>query len=200
MSFERLLRNFWAPVLAKRASRKGKFALFEAEGRVCKFKRPSLRLVRDFVLLSEKVLSSFHLNFFLKFFLRLWYIFSSMNIFRASGKEILWGSLLISLLFTMVVSTGCASFQFKRKINQLKVGMTKDEVQAILGSPTGMERKQIASNDLREIWIYHVPRVNPLTPLYPDLYILAFSNGKLIGWNLPNPYDPALVSLIPATP
>lgn len=123
-----------------------------------------------------------------------------MNIYKKFRKGFFRRFLVLFLLLIIIASTGCASFYFKRGVNQLKVGMTKDEVQAILGSPTGMERKQIASNDLREIWIYHVPRVNPLTPLYPDLYILAFSNGKLIGWNLPNPYDPALVSLIPATP
>lgn len=123
-----------------------------------------------------------------------------MNIYKKFRKGFFRRFLVLFLLLIIIASTGCASFYFKRGVNQLKVGMTKDEVQAILGSPTGMERKQIASNDLREIWIYHVPRLNPLTPLYPDLYILAFSNGKLIGWNLPNPYDPALVGLIPATP
>jgi hypothetical protein len=112
-----------------------------------------------------------------------------MNIFR--------NSLIAFLLFLVTISTGCASYKFKREVNQLKGGMTKDEVQATLGSPAGTERKQIANNDLREIWIYHVPRLNPLTPLYPDLYILTFSNGKLLGWNLPNPYDPNQVRLLP---
>ncbi|MBI5756312.1 MAG: hypothetical protein HZA12_05240 [Nitrospirae bacterium] len=112
-----------------------------------------------------------------------------MHIFR--------NSLITFLLFLVTTSIGCASFQFKREVNQLIAGMSKDEVQAKLGSPTGTERRQIANNDLREIWIYHVPRLNPLTPLYPDLYILTFSNGKLLGWNLPNPYDPNLVSLLP---
>lgn len=114
-----------------------------------------------------------------------------MNIFRNSLITFLL------LLVTISTSTGCASYKFKREINQLKAGMTKDEVQAKLGSPTGMERKQITNSDLRENWIYHIYRTNPLTPLYPDLYILTFSNGKLLGWNLPNPYDPNLVSLIP---
>ena len=108
-----------------------------------------------------------------------------------------WRSVIFLLLFATILSTGCASYKFKREVNQLKAGMTKDEVQAKLGSPAGTERKQIASSDLREIWIYHVPRLNPLTPLYPDLYILTFSNGKLLGWNLPNPYDPNHVSLLP---
>lgn len=119
-----------------------------------------------------------------------------MNIFRISGKAFLRRSLAVLLLFIIAASTGCASFYFKRGVSQLNVGMTKDEVQAILGSPTGMERKQITSNDFRELWIYHVPRLNQLTPLYPDLYIFVFSNGKLLGWNLPNPYDPTIVNLL----
>lgn len=120
-----------------------------------------------------------------------------MSILSGSKRGYLSGSFLILLIFIITTSAGCASFQFKRELNQLKPGMTKDEVQAVIGRPpTGWERKQIASNDLREVWIYHVPRLNPLTPLYPDLYILAFSNGKFLGWNLPNPYDPALVSLL----
>lgn len=118
-----------------------------------------------------------------------------MNIFNNSDKRFLLGSITVFLLFAIALSTGCASFKFKRELNQLKPGMTKDEVQALLGAPTGSERRQIANNDLREIWIYHVPRLNPLTPLYPDLYILTFSNGKLIGWNLPDPYDPSLIKI-----
>lgn len=118
-----------------------------------------------------------------------------MNVSRISGNTFLWRSVIVLLLFAIALSTGCASFKFKRELNQLKPGMTKDEVQALLGAPTGSERRQIANNDLREIWIYHVPRLNPLTPLYPDLYILTFSNGKLIGWNLPDPYDPSLIKI-----
>lgn len=115
-----------------------------------------------------------------------------MNICRNSGKGFFWGSFVVLLIFTIALSTGCASYHFRRELNQLRVGMTKDEVQAILGPPTGWERKQIASDDLREVWIYHVLELNTSTPLYPTLYILTFSNGKLKGLNLPNPYDPSL--------
>jgi hypothetical protein len=40
---------FGLPALAKEESQKGEFALSEAEGRVWKFERLSLRLVKNFV-------------------------------------------------------------------------------------------------------------------------------------------------------
>jgi len=49
MLLERHYEILGLPVLAKGASPEGEFALFETEGRVCKFERPSFRLVKNFV-------------------------------------------------------------------------------------------------------------------------------------------------------
>ena len=89
----------------------------------------------------------------------------------------------------VVVGSSCTGFRF----SDLRPGMTKDEVRKLLGEPTGMTRHQVGPADLREVWVYHVPRLfNQDTPLYPETHTVVFKNEKIIGLDLPDPYRPGL--------
>jgi len=102
----------------------------------------------------------------------------------------------------------------------LKVGMTAEAVRTLLGIPIEVRSRQ-TGRDLREVWTY-VDRyfggkyneddrgggetearafVTGLTlglavilmPPPTHTHYLVFSDGKIIGWDLPDPYAPDLI-------
>lgn len=104
-------------------------------------------------------------------------------------------------LYVAVVSglIGCAALEDHTKYHKqyydgedrLRLGMTMDEVKAVLGEAIGFHRRQISKNELREIWVYHVKTKDPRTRhLYPDTYLIVFNNGKLVARNPHNPMGP----------
>lgn len=106
-------------------------------------------------------------------------------------------AVLAAVLALAVLGAGCAVFQFGRQWHdRLQVGMTKEQVVKVLGGPAGVQRNFVGPGDLREVWIYHVPRwVDQDTPLYPATHTVVFRNDKVTGWDLPNPYRPDLPEL-----
>ena len=97
--------------------------------------------------------------------------------------------------------------------------MTAEEVRTLLGIPIEVRSRQ-TGRDLREVWTY-VDRylggkynneddrdeatgwgfvtgytlglAGILMPPPPHTHYLVFSDGKIIGWDLPDPYAPDLI-------
>jgi hypothetical protein len=72
--------------------------------------------------------------------------------------------------------------------------MSQDAVKGLLGEPTGVERREVPPNELREVWIYHVKDLNPLqSHLYPKIQLIVFSDGKMVAKNPGNPWATPLI-------
>jgi len=98
-----------------------------------------------------------------------------------------------AIVFVFAMSAlGCASGPAKSlRGSGLEVGMTQEAVKALIGEPVGFHRRQIAPDDLREIWVYHVKNRNLLTRhLYPVTRLVVFSNGKVLAQDPHDPYAP----------
>lgn len=92
-------------------------------------------------------------------------------------------------LCLVLAGASCTGPRFGR----LRAGMTQGEVRRLLGEPTGTTRERIGPDDLREVWVYHVPRLlRQDAPLYPEIRLVVFKNEKLIALDPPNPYRPGL--------
>ncbi len=102
-------------------------------------------------------------------------------------------AVLVGVLALVVLGDGCTAFRFGLPLDRLRLGMTKEQVTQALGAPNGIQRNFLGPDDLREVWVYHVPRwVDQDTPLYPATHAVVFRNDRVIGWDLPNPYRPDL--------
>lgn len=102
-------------------------------------------------------------------------------------------AVLFSLFVVLVLSvSGCISGPMGLfGGNRLDSGMTQEAVKERIGEPTGFHRRQIAPDDLREIWVYHTKNRNLLTfHLYPSIHLVVFSNGKLLAQDPHDPYAP----------
>lgn len=108
------------------------------------------------------------------------------------------------LLYVGVISglLGCGALQDHTEYHKqyydgeerLRLGMTMDEVKAVLGEAIGFHRRQISKDELREIWVYHVKTRDPRTRhLYPDTNLIVFTNGKLVARNPSNPMGPTVL-------
>ena len=107
----------------------------------------------------------------------------------SAGMRRLAVRLLAVSLVALVLVGGCTGVRFSR----LRPGMTKEEVKTLFGEPTGTTRERVGPDDIREVWVYHIPRVlDRDTPLYPALHFVVFKNEKALGWDLPDPYRPDL--------
>ena len=78
----------------------------------------------------------------------------------------------VALLLVGILTSGCATTSLGVKSSQLNVGMSKDQVQAVLGAP----RRTSVSGDGLESWYYW--KVGMFTPL-PDQEIFASSENRL---------------------
>jgi hypothetical protein len=109
--------------------------------------------------------------------------------------------LLLSTALLFFVLAGCAgrSYQYYKAIwfGKLQPGMSQDAVKALLGEPTGVERRQLP-DDFREVWIYHIKNLDPRNHLYPKIHLVVFSNGTMIALDPSNPYAPRASTLAPA--
>jgi hypothetical protein len=121
----------------------------------------------------------------------------------------------IVVLFCLLLS-GCIGLAFQKTgFNDattkgiLTVGITKDEAREKLGPPDKVAARQ-TRYDVREVWTYyqtgerdsvHYNAESVLTlgvrSLFPpgatEAHYLVFSDNKLIGWDLPDPYAPDLI-------
>lgn len=104
------------------------------------------------------------------------------------------------LLFLLVGCSG-RSYQYYKAIwyGKLQPGMSKDAVKELLGEPTGVERRQLLPDELREIWIYHIKNLDPRNHLYPNIHLVVFSNGTMIALDPSNPYAPRESNPAPAS-
>lgn len=100
--------------------------------------------------------------------------------------------LLIGLLFFFLVGCSGRSYQYYKAtwFGKLKPGMSKEAVKALIGEPTGVERRQLLPDDFREIWIYHIKNLDPRNHLYPNIHMLVFTNDTLLALDPSNPYAP----------
>ncbi len=115
-------------------------------------------------------------------------------------REMRWGCLtVLGLLFLAMVGCSGPSYRFYRAASsgKLKPGISKDEVKALVGDPNGVERRQIAPNELREVWVYHVKNRDLQNHLYPSLRLIVFNNGTMVALD---PLDPYSAQLSPPAP
>jgi hypothetical protein len=99
---------------------------------------------------------------------------------------------------------------------QVRPAMTRDEIRQALGKPSATASRTTAV-DVREVWIYreaHPPwkSADPrdrvfyalmgvftlglwwvLAPATYEEHWVVFSDGRVIGWDLPDPYAPNLI-------
>ncbi len=109
---------------------------------------------------------------------------------------------LIGLVLLGAAGCGGPSYRFYKAtwFGSLKPGMSKDAVVALLGEPTGVERRQIPPDELREVWIYHIKDLNPQNHLYPTIRMIVFSNGTMIARDPSDPYSPHLLPQTASSP
>jgi hypothetical protein len=113
-------------------------------------------------------------------------LYSILNRFKSGVALSLIGIALISI----VGCGGGVSSRYYRAtwFGKLKPGLSKEEVKGLLGEPSGVEGRQVAPNDLREVWIYHVKDLDPRNHLYPQLHSVVFRDGKVLSIDPHNPY------------
>ncbi len=100
----------------------------------------------------------------------------------------------VFILMLSLSTVGCAvpSKYYPSSLgSNLHPGMSQEAVKAELGEPAGFHRRQMSSDDLREIWIYAVQDRDLLkNHLYPKRHLLVFSNGVMLAKDPHNPYAP----------
>lgn len=125
---------------------------------------------------------------------------------------------IILLLNSCAIAMKSNRFQEASTSGALEIGMTKEEVRLLLGNPLNVSARK-TTVDLREVWtyrdknfeekVYREDKVNEVLWGYvvgstlgiaaifmppPDTtHLVVFSNAKLIGWDLADPYAPDLV-------
>ncbi len=100
--------------------------------------------------------------------------------------------LLTGLLLFVLAGCSGQSYQYYKATwrGRLKPGMSKDAVKELLGEPTGVERRPLAPDELREVWIYHIKNLDPRNHLYPNIHMIVFSNDTMLALDPSNPYAP----------
>jgi len=104
------------------------------------------------------------------------------------------------VLITGVFVHGCgpsySAFVRASTAGTLHVGMTKEEVRVLVGDPDTTAVRELARDDLREVWGY-CRRVSFIArtciPIRAFQYegddYIIFRGNKVIGWNLPDPFS-----------
>lgn len=116
-----------------------------------------------------------------------------MSVARMKNRFVKTGVfILVSVVLAALLGCGGVSYRYYTAgwFGRLKPGIPQERVKELLGAPTGVERRQISPDDLREVWIYHVKNLDPRNHLYPSLHFIVFSNGKMIWKDPKNPYAP----------
>lgn len=100
-------------------------------------------------------------------------------------------------MVSLLVCAGCASASpfatgtTRRNLQQLEIGMPKEEVIKIEGSPYGREAFQDQDGEPIEFLLYQTQFVGmAISPSDTELTPVALKNGKVIGWGR-NFYDQA---------
>lgn len=89
----------------------------------------------------------------------------------------------------LLVLTGCASLS--RKVADLKLGMTPDQVLQKMGKPFTVRAAKVYENkETTEIWEY----MPPLFTLYPKTYWVFFENGQVVQWGEPGDFSGQQIS------
>ena len=119
------------------------------------------------------------------------------------------------LLFSVFLQNSCGLIFYKAsgfgeasRVGLLNIGMTQDQVKELLGDPDKSASRQIR-NTIREVWKYkettrrHVRDwltasvfslgLWSFVPVGAEVHLLIFSDGAVIGWDLPDPYDPDII-------
>lgn len=80
---------------------------------------------------------------------------------------------IVSIAFVIIFLSGCAS-STSRGLNELQIGMTKDQVIAKLGSPTSTRAAEGT-----EFLIYKLLTPGKIPALVRDDYFVRFVNGRV---------------------
>ena len=112
---------------------------------------------------------------------------------RATFMRLPKAIIVFSFFVISLSAMGCLGrapvYHKKSWPGQIKKGTTQEEVKKQLGEPMGFHRRQISSDDLREIWVYHFRDRNPAGKhLYPKTHMIVFNNGKVVTQDPSNPY------------
>ncbi len=127
-------------------------------------------------------------------------------------------SLMVSGTMGCSVSRYSTKFHDASVNDRIKTGMTKEEIRQVLGTPTDVETRKNAV-DLREVWTYtdhdYGRKKYPsdaaayigwgaltllsagimaiILPPPPSTHYIIFSDEKVIGWDLRDPFAPDLI-------
>ncbi len=120
-------------------------------------------------------------------------------------KKIKKITLAVSLL---VILNGCALYSSKPvtdAVNQgeIEIGMSSREAREILGSADEVAKQTMPGGKTREVWTYYEYGPNlrgctlalfsscsaPFVPFKAKLQYVIFEDDKLVGWNLPDPFQ-----------
>ncbi len=106
---------------------------------------------------------------------------------------------LLYAVFIFILGTsllGCLAYH--EPFVQLKLGMTKDDVSAILGNPSSVDARRMPGNENREVWRYIEVSDNGYYDGYLNLMVIehsiVFSNDLVAGWDMPNPFIPVMIT------
>ena len=124
-----------------------------------------------------------------------------IELWRYSMKKMI--AVMMVLLGLLILSSmiGCADGIMRRgkeaarnlsRLNELKIGMTKNEVVTLMGQPSKTEAYEIQGKNL-EFWLYLTKYERPYSAPNPEYTPLAFEGDILIGWGM-DYYDQALKS------
>lgn len=113
---------------------------------------------------------------------------------------------LVSCAYSQIL-TG-TDFNSYTTSGSIQPGMKEDEVRQLLGKPRRVAARK-TNFDTRSVWTYKqyylehpIPYfivgvltigISWILPARQEYHYLVFSDGRLIGWDLPDPYAPDLI-------
>ena len=97
---------------------------------------------------------------------------------------------LIGITAVLAVAVGCATPA--KKVKNLRLGMTPDEVREELGKPTTIRAAKVYQDEQwTEVWEY----LPPLISLNPKSFWIIFENDRLVQWSEPGDFNTARTSV-----
>ena len=90
----------------------------------------------------------------------------------------------VCLIALMLIGIGCASPA--KKVKNLRLGMTPDEVRDELGKPYTVRAAKVYSDEQwTEVWEY----LPPLIAVNPKSFWVVFENDRLVQWSEPGDFN-----------
>lgn len=87
-------------------------------------------------------------------------------------------AIIVSILGLLLIGCAGSPDWNREKLNELEVGMTKEQVRKIMGQP-----REKGATDIREYWLYQTSNYRAYeTPCWEYLTPVVFKDDRVIGW------------------